>query len=202
MPPERTIDWACDAALDRLGFATSGEIAAFWGMVRPEEAKSWVAAALKRGDVEPVEVEGADGRFRRHVARPGLAEAAHAPVPPNRLRVLSPFDPMLRDRNRTERLFGFHYRIEVFVPEARRRYGYYVFPVLERDRLIGRLDARARRSEGALHVAAFWPEPGVTTPKQRLEKLEAELARLARLAGCERLVYAPGWLSEPEERPI
>ena len=196
-PPEQTIDWACNAALDRLGFATSGEIAAFWGIVRPEEAKTWTAAALDGGAVEPVEVESADGTLRRHVARPGLAEAAaDIPVPPNRVRVLSPFDPMLRDRNRAERLFGFHYRIEVFVPEARRRYGYYVFPVLEGDRLIGRLDARARRAEGVLHVAAFWPEPGVKTPRRRLERLDAELARLARLSGCDRVVHAPGWLRE------
>ena len=197
-PPEQTIDWACNAALDRLGFATSGEIAAFWAIVRPEEAKSWVAAALQRGEVEPVDVECADGTLRRHFARPGLAgAAADVSVPPNRLRVLSPFDPMLRDRNRTERLFGFHYRIEVFVPEARRRYGYYVFPVLEGDRLIGRLDARARRSEGALHVAAFWPEPGVRTSKRRLGRLDAELARLARLSGCGHVVHASGWLKEP-----
>ena len=69
-----------------------------------------------------MEVEGADGTVQRHVARPGLAGAAAGiPVPPNRLRVLSPFDPMLKDRNRTERLFGLHYRIQVFVPEARRK---------------------------------------------------------------------------------
>lgn len=199
-PPsvERTVDWACNAALDRLGFATSGEIAAFWDLVRPQEARAWAAAALERGEVEAVDVESADGTVRRHIARPGLAGAvADIPPPPNRLRILSPFDPMLRDRARAQRLFGFHYRIEVFVPEARRTYGYYVFPVMEGDRLIGRLDARARRAEGVLQVTAFWPEPGVTTPKRRLERLEAELLRLARLARCDRVVHAPGWLKEP-----
>ena len=201
-PPEQTIDWACNAALDRLGFATSGELAAFWGVVRSEEAKRWVAAALKRSEIEPVDVECSDGTLRRHVTRPGLAAAAaDVPAPPNRLRALSPFDPMLRDRNRAERLFGFHYRIEVFVPEARRTYGYYVFPVLEGDRLIGRLDARARRAEGALHVAAFWPEPGVTVPKRRRERLDAELLRLARLSGCDGVVHAQGWLREPGDAP-
>ena len=57
------------------------------------------------------------------------------PEPPARLRVSSPFDPLIRDRNRTERLFGFFYRIEVFVPEPKREYGYYVFPLLEGDQL-------------------------------------------------------------------
>lgn len=197
-PPERTIDWACNAALDRLGFATSGEIAAFWGMVRPEEATEWTNAAARRGEIEPVEVECADGTLRRHMARPGLAEtAADVPAPPTQLRVLSPFDPMLRDRNRTERLFAFHYRIEIFVPEARRRYGYYVFPVLEGDRLIGRLDVKARRAEGVLHVSAFWPEPGVSASKRRLDRLDAELDRLARLSGCNQVDHASEWLREP-----
>ena len=108
---------------------------------------------------------------------------------------------MLRNRDRTERLFGFRYRIEVFVPEARRKYGYCVFPVLEGDRLIGRLDARARRAEGTLHVAAFWPERGGTVPKQRLNRLDADLVRLARLSGCDRVVYATGWLREPDGAP-
>ena len=198
LPAEQTVDWACSAALDRLGFATSGELAAFWGLARPEEARNWVAAALKRGEVEPVEIESADGTFRRHVACPGLADAVgDTSVSPSRLRILSPFDPMLRDRARAERLFGFHYRIEVFVPEPRRRYGYYVFPVLEGDRLVGRLDARARRAERVLHVAAFWLEPGISATKRRLQKLEAELSRLARFSDCEGVTYAPRWLREP-----
>jgi uncharacterized protein YcaQ len=66
---------------------------------------------------------------RRSVAWPGVVEEAEALSEPGpRMRVLSPFDPALRDRKRAERLFGFHYRIEIFVPEAQRRYGYYVFP--------------------------------------------------------------------------
>ena len=72
------------------------------------------------------------------------------PDAPGRIRVLSPFDPMLRDRNRAERLFGFHYRIEVFVPEPKRTYGYYVFPLLEGHRLIGRIDMKAQRDRGLL----------------------------------------------------
>ncbi|WP_343116068.1 winged helix-turn-helix domain-containing protein [Ostreiculturibacter nitratireducens] len=190
-----TIDWACGAALDRLGFATTGEIAAFWAKVRPEEAKDWAARALKRGEIEEVAVEGADGARRRSFARPDVIGAADsAPEAPARLRILSPFDPALRDRARAERLFGFHYRIEVFVPEAQRRYGYYVFPVMEGDALIGRLDARARRAEGVLQVAGFWPEPGVRMGKLRLRRLEAELDRLARFAGCDHVAFDPGWL--------
>ena len=198
---EETIDWACDGALGRLGFATSGEVAAFWALVTPEEAKAWCARALAEGRVIEVAVEGADGSLRRAFARPGLLDEP-VPEPGARLRILSPFDPALRDRKRAERLFGFHYRIEIFVPEAQRRYGYYVFPVLEGARLIGRLDIKAEGrgksgvdpSSGTLALRAFWPEPGVSMGKGRLARLEAELERVARFAGCDRIIPAAGWL--------
>lgn len=194
LPADVTIDWSCREALDRMGFATSGEMAAFWGKIAPEEAKAWCAAALARGEIEELAVEGADGSLRRSFARPGLIAAAQAlPEPPGRLRILSPFDPALRDRARTERLFGFHYRIEVFVPEAKRRFGYYVFPVLERDRLIGRIDLRCRRTEGRIAVAGFWPEPGIPLTGGRIARLEAELDRLGRFTACPGTEFAPGW---------
>ncbi|WP_092163920.1 winged helix-turn-helix domain-containing protein [Allgaiera indica] len=195
VPPQAaTIDWACDAALDRLGFATAGEIAAFFATVTPAEARDWCAAALAQGDLVEVLVEGADGSPRRAFSRPDVLQAASAaPVPPGRVRILSPFDPALRDRARAERLFGFSYRIEVFVPEAKRRYGYYVFPVLEGDRLIGRIDMKAWRDAGVLRVRAFWPEAGVDMGKGRCARLEAELNRMARFAGCERVDFASGW---------
>ncbi len=195
--PEETIDWACAGALDRLGFATSGEIAAFWATATPEEAKEWCAARLGRDLVE-VDIEGADGAPRRAFARPDVAEQAEAaPPPPGRLRVLSPFDPALRDRKRAERLFGFHYRIEVFTPEAKRRYGYYVFPLLEGDRLVGRIDMRRRRDDGVLAVRALWPERGLRFGKGRLAKLESELHRIARFSGVDALDFETDWLREP-----
>lgn len=197
---EATIDWACRAALDRLGFGTSGEIAAFWGKVAPEEAKVWCAAALARGEIEDILIEGADGTDRRAFAFPGLAEsAATSPEPPRRARILSPFDPALRDRKRTERLFGFHYRIEVFVPEAQRRYGYYVFPVLEGSRLIGRADVKCHRSEKTLSISAFWPEIGASFGSGRRTRLEAELERLGRFTNCPNLSFSNGWIRPPKE---
>ncbi len=191
----KTIDWACSGALDRLGFATSGEIAAFWAAVTPAEAKDWCASRLGPDLIE-LDVETADGSPRRVFARPDVLEAAEAAAPPpGRIRVLSPFDPAIRDRNRTERLFGFHYRIEVFVPEPKRKYGYYVFPLLEGDRLIGRIDMKRR--DGILDVAAFWPEPGVKLGRLRQAKLEAELDRMARFAGCDRVAFQDGWVRDP-----
>ncbi|ARQ57154.1 MULTISPECIES: winged helix-turn-helix domain-containing protein [Rhizobium] len=190
---EDFVDWACRSALTRLGFATHGEISAFWNLVSPEEAKAWVSA--HRDELTEVLIEPATG----DKARASWAFAdffstldSHPDAPP-RIRVLSPFDPMIRDRNRTERLFGFFYRIEVFVPEPKREYGYYVFPLLEGDRLVGRIDMKADRKKSTLDVRRLWLEPGVKPSAGRLERLEAELDRVARFAGVEKVVWLDGW---------
>jgi uncharacterized protein YcaQ len=189
------IHWACFAALDRLGFADAGELRAFWHLITPQEAKHWAQAALKWGEIALVEIEGADGRRKQSLARPDVVQAAaEAPEPPpRRIRILSPFDPALRDRARAEFLFGFRYRIEVFVPEAKRQYGYYVFPVLEGSHLIGRVDVKAFRDQSTLRLRAFWPEKGVALTAARLQQLDAELNRLATFAGCDRVERADDW---------
>lgn len=189
------IDWACRSALERLGFATHGEIAAFWDLISPDEAKAWVAANRDLLDEVEIECVG-DARSRSGYAFKGLSpDPGDWPEPPGRVRVLSPFDPALRDRNRAERLFGFRYRIEVFVPEERREYGYYVFPLLEGDRLIGRIDMKADRKASTLNVARLWFEPKVRASSGRMARLDAELTRVARFAGVTDVVYAEGWLA-------
>ncbi|MBB4007021.1 winged helix-turn-helix domain-containing protein [Allorhizobium taibaishanense] len=192
---EAFIDWACREALIRLGFATSGEIAAFWNLVTSQEAKHWVDA--HRAELQEVEIAPADGGKPRLslTLADRLPMLLAPPEPPGRVRVLSPFDPLIRDRARTERLFGFFYRIEVFVPEPKRQYGYYVFPLLEGDRLIGRIDMKANRKAGTLDVKRLWLEKGVRPSTGRLEKLDQELGRLARFTGVERVVYGEGWLN-------
>jgi uncharacterized protein YcaQ len=199
---EDKVEWACASALDRLGFATVPELRAYWNAVALIDARDWVRRALAEGRIIELDVEGADKSLKRVFGWPNIAsEAQAAPDPPARLRVLSPFDPALRDRARAEFLFGFYYRIEVFVPEPKRRWGYYVFPLLEGNALIGRLDAKAHKAEGTLKVRAFWPEAGITLTKARQTRLEAELTRLARFSGCERVEYLPGWQREHLERP-
>ncbi|WP_435257500.1 winged helix-turn-helix domain-containing protein [Thioclava sp. FR2] len=190
------IDWACSSALDRLGFGDKGEIVRYWNAIEKAEALDWAKRSIEEGSIQPVLIEQADGSLRPSLTRPHLLYLVPEPLP-SRLRILSPFDPALRDRARIERLFGFHYRIEVFVPEPKRQYGYYVFPVMEGEALIGRLDAKALRAEGRLHLRAFWPEIGVNMGKQRSERLMRELDRLARFGGCERVTVEPNWLRAP-----
>jgi uncharacterized protein YcaQ len=193
--PQDTIDWKCTGAIDRLGFATSGEIAAFWATVTPAEAKGWCVDHLKTGALIEIDVQGADKALRRSFARPDVFEQATcAPAPTTRMRILSPFDPALRDRARAERLFGFHYRIEVFTPEPKRKYGYYVFPILQGAHLIGRIDMKAFRDQDRLIVRAVWPEKHIKWTPVKTAQLNAELARIARLAGTTLIDFEPGWL--------
>ncbi|KIN65534.1 DUF1006 domain containing protein [Sulfitobacter noctilucae] len=201
-PPdvEATVDWCCDQALARLGFATHGELAAFWAHITPVEAREWCKNEQTAGRLQEVAITGADGSVKLAYARQGLEQdTALDAEPTNRLRILSPFDPALRDRKRAERLFGFDYRIEVFVPEPQRRFGYYVFPVLQGDQLVARVDMKAFRDEDTLRIKALWPEGKTRWGKGRQAAFEAELERIKKLAGVDNVAFEDGWLRGPAQ---
>ena len=175
------IDWLCRAALARLGVANAGEIMRFWEACTLDEVKDWLARS--EAELVPCVAQTAQGE-QRGWALPEIEARLAALKPPGRaMRLLSPFDPAIRDRKRTARLFDFDYRIEIFVPAAKRRWGYYVYPVLQGDRLVARLELEVSRKAGSLRLARLWPEAGVTWSPARQELLEAELARFARFAG-------------------
>jgi uncharacterized protein YcaQ len=186
------LDWACRSALERLVIATPGELAAFWHAVSPQQARAWCLEALGRGEITEVCVQSmSDEKPRRAFARTDWKRRArNSPEPPNLIRLLSPFDPVLRDRRRTMLLFGFDYTFEAFVPAPRRRYGYYVMPILEGDRLIGRLDPKFHRDRSTLHVNGLWWEKGVKPTRQRRARLDLALHRLGSFIGAGRITYA------------
>ena len=190
---EEHLDWACRSALERLGTATPSEIAGFWQAVPLAGARAWCARAAAAGDIAAVRIESAEGSrpWEAYAVTDWESRAAALPPAPPRMRLLSPFDPILRDRRRTLRLFGFDYRFEAFVPEAQRRHGYYILPLLEGERLVGRLDPKLHRDRSLLEVRALWWEPGVRESKGRRAALEAALERLARLVGAERWSLTP-----------
>ena len=137
-------------------------------LVQPEDAsKPWMAYA--RHDIE--------------------ALVNSLPAAPPRIRFLCPFDPVIRDRRRTERLFNFSYRFEAFVPEKQRQYGYYVFPMLQGDRLIGRINLKYERRERTLRVKGQWLEDGVELTKTRQRRITQELARYGKFIGAESIAY-------------
>ncbi|MCG8589831.1 MAG: winged helix DNA-binding domain-containing protein [Proteobacteria bacterium] len=186
---EASIAWKCREAVTRLGAATPAEIAAFWGSFSLTDARAWVEVEEKAGRLIPVAIETADGsKPRTRMARPDFLESLEAaPRAPRGMRLLSPFDPVIRDRKRTAWLFGFHYRIEVFVPAAQREYGYYVMPILEGDRLTGRIDLKTHRETSHLEVKGLWWEPGVAVTAARKEALRRCLDRLARFVGVREV---------------
>jgi len=105
-------------------------------------------------------------------------EADDGPVP-TRTTFLSPFDRLVHDRDRTESLWGFRYRLEMYVPKAKREYGYYVLPILRGDRLVGRIEPVFDRKAGVLRVNGVWWEPGV-----KPVSLDRPLRSLARFLGA------------------
>lgn len=172
--------WLCDAAITRLWIATTTEIRQFWDAVTPAEIADWV----EQSHLVPVHLEGADGQWHACLARPDIeTHLANIPVASSRMRIVNPFDPAIRDRRRLQRLFGFTYRNEMFVPKADRRWGYYVYPLLEGDRFVGRIEVKGDRRDGMMRIVAFWPEPGVRWTGGRTRRLYAELQRFARLGG-------------------
>ncbi|MGH9801753.1 MAG: winged helix-turn-helix domain-containing protein, partial [Blastocatellia bacterium] len=183
------IEWACRTAFERLVIATPKEIADFWHSITIAQARQWCERAVKSGDIVAVMMEATNGEKPR--ASFALSDwqqrLRKLPDAPDRMRLLSPFDPVIRERVRAARLFGFDYRFEAFVPEPKRQYGYYVLPILEGDQLVGRIDPKFQRERGTLEVRKVYWEPQVKVTKARWKKLDEALARLANLIGAERV---------------
>lgn len=181
------VDWLCHAALNRLGFGSLTEIRRFWEATEVSEVKAWAENAA----LIAVKLQATDGSWSSALAPADIEKRLATAAPPtSRLRILNPFDPVVRDRDRLKRLFGFDYRIEIFVPAAKRQWGYYVFPLLEGDRFIGRIEAKADRAKATLEIIALWREASVKWTAPRARKLEAELERFARFAGLDSVSWA------------
>ena len=181
------VDWSAREGLRRLGAATPAQIARFYYAISTDQAASWCRSRLGT-ELTEVRVQLADGRATSSplFALTGdLDRMLEAPPPPRRLRLLSPFDPLIHDRQRTARVFGFDFALEIFVPPKKRKYGYYVLPILEGERFTGRIDLKVDRKQGTLNVISLYWETGLRPSRQRDVQLERELGRLARFCGVE-----------------
>ena len=156
-----------------LGVATRAEIGRYFYLASARTAGA-ITDLVESGELIPVTVDGwSEPAYLAAGARRPRSVAARA--------LLAPFDPLVFDRDRVERLFGMRYRIEIYTPAPRRVYGYYVMPFLLGDTLVGRVDLKADRARSALVVQAAWAEPGTEHDRAAAE-----------LAGHLRLMA--GWL--------
>jgi uncharacterized protein YcaQ len=175
--PTPTVAEAQRALIDRsaraLGIATAADLRDYYRL-KPDEADHAIADLAEDGVLVPVRVEGWSQKTWRH-------RDASLPRRVRGAALLAPFDPLIWERGRTERLFGFRYRIEIYVPQDRRTHGYYVLPFLLDEALVARVDLKADRQAGMLLAHRITLEPGA--PDDTLPRLEVELARMATWLG-------------------
>ncbi|MER8519720.1 winged helix-turn-helix domain-containing protein [Mesorhizobium sp. M0643] len=170
------------------GIATAGDLRDYFRL-SPADIKGRIEELVEAGDLLPVSVEGWSKTAYLH-------KDARLPRKIEARALLAPFDPVVFERSRTERLFDFHYRIEIYTPAEKRRYGYYVLPFLLGDSIVGRVDLRADRPAGVLRVHAAYAEPGA--PPQTAAALFEELKQMQGWLGLERIeVTAAGDLGRP-----
>jgi len=193
--PTKLIHDAAVRSLRALGVATTKQIADMLpGAVRELVLKA-IASLVRSGVFVPARVVSGDGTLKgqwyvhaEDVERIPALERRWT----GRTTLLSPFDTLIRDRARAEALFGMRYRIEIYVPAAKRQYGYFAMPVIHDDELIGRVDPRVDRERETLVVNAFRLEPGPKRDRVTGRAVAKALDDLAQFTGVSRVAVPAG----------
>jgi uncharacterized protein YcaQ len=177
-----------------LGIASEADLRDYFRLPVPETATA-LKELVEEGELVPVKVAGWSVAAYRH-------RDANVPARAGGTALLSPFDPLVWERGRTERLFNFRYRIEIYTPAHLRQFGYYVLPFLMDGRLVGRVCLKADRQAGVLRVNSSHHEEGTDTGLAA-ERLAAELARLASWLDLDGIVVHPsGTLAKPLRQAV
>ena len=181
--PQESVTGLVRRAARALGVASESSLRDYF-RTRLAMTREAIAILVESGELIPVAVQGSEGRpwYLWHEARVPRRIVARA--------LLSPFDSMIFERARLERLFDFTYRIEIYVPEPKRSYGYYVYPFLLDEKFVARVDLKADRTRGVLRVNGAWIEPGYDSWEVATE-LASELKIMAEWLGLETLQILP-----------
>jgi uncharacterized protein YcaQ len=202
LPTPDMVRQAAQKSLRALGVATARDIQNYFMRDCYPGLDAALADLEAAGAIERVQALNADGN-----PMPGVHYIHRADLPlleslenggwQPRTTLLSPFDNLIADRARTERLFNFRYRIEIYVPAAQREYGYYVLPILHGDRLIGRIDPEMDRKRKVLHIANVYAEADAPTDPETGAAVAAAIADLAEFLDATRVEYTDrvpeGW---------
>nr|WP_234476638.1 crosslink repair DNA glycosylase YcaQ family protein [Paraburkholderia aspalathi] len=198
LPPRETVtEEALRRTCRALGVVRADWVADYYRLPR-RPYRDELHALADRGELIPVQVEGwKQDTFVHHEFAPMIDDAANGKLASTVTTVLSPFDPVVWDRKRAAALFDFDYAIECYTPAAKRKYGYFVLPLLSRGRLVGRVDAKAHRTTGVFELKSLHIEPGVRLSARLAGDLRRALQRCADWHGTPQLEIAsapPEWL--------
>ena len=177
-------------AANAYGVATFQDLAD-WHRMKPTVIKGLLSEMIDAGDLQPIKVEG--WAETGYIARGQNLEGLDAKSPGSRTTVLSPFDPVCWRRDRIERMFGFDYRIEIYTPEPKRKFGYYTLPILHNRDLVGRIDLKSDRQASSLLAQASWHEDRLKSAEStRMAKaLSKHLKEVQSWQGLSDLVVKP-----------
>jgi uncharacterized protein YcaQ len=180
-----------------MGIAMKKHIWYYFTRWRYENLPEALQKLERKGSLIPVVVPGVKGAWHMHADDLGLLEGLRAGNWEPRTTFLSPFDPLIADRGRTKLMWDFDFAIEIYVPKAKRKYGYYVLPILHDEKLIGRIDPLMDRKTGTLTINAVYREPTAPTNAATAKKVKRDIERFASWLGADQITYSkklpPEW---------
>jgi hypothetical protein len=186
---EQVVMAAAQKSLRALGVGTTKHIENHFIRGRYPGLADVMEKLVSDGRIHPIQIKGLPGDWYIHADTLPLLEKLEAGDWQPRTTLLSPFDNLICDRDRTELLFDFYYRSEIYTPKAKRQYGYYVMPILHGEQLIGRIDPKLDRKTKTLHIYATHAEPNAPQSKVVRAAIQQAIEELAQFLGAKTIDY-------------
>ncbi|MCB9421469.1 MAG: YcaQ family DNA glycosylase [Ardenticatenaceae bacterium] len=186
---EQVVTEAAQKSLRALGMGTAVHIENHFIRGRYPGLRDVLETLKRDGRIHPIHIHNLPGDWYIHDDTLPLLEQLENGDWQPRTTLLSPFDNLICDRDRTELLFNFYYRSEIYTPKAKRQYGYYVMPILHGEQLIGRVDPQIDRKTKTLHVHAIHAEPDAPQTKVVRDTIRQSIEELAQFLGAKQIAY-------------